>query len=116
MRLGSIGVCILLAHAPAFAQGPSIKPVRVAQPPSIDGRLDDASWTGAAHVTEFVQRRPLDGAPATEQTEIYIAYDSERLYFGIYAHYSDPSLVRANRVDRDQIWSDDRVSRKRRQR
>jgi hypothetical protein len=49
-------------------------------------------------------------APATERTEVYIAYDSDRLYFGIYAHYSEPSLVRANRVDRDQIWSDDRVS------
>ena len=57
-----------------------------------------------------MQRRPLDGAPATERTEVYIAYDSERLYFGIHAHYSEPSLIRANRVDRDQIWNDDRVS------
>jgi len=109
-RLAGAALCVLLGCGAAFAQGPSIKPVRVAQPPAIDGRLDDASWAGAAHITQFVQRRPLDGAPATEQTEIYIAYDSDRLYFGIYAHYSDPSLVRANRVDRDQIWSDDRVS------
>lgn len=109
-RLPSAVACVLFGWGIAFAQQPSIKPVRVAQPPAIDGRLDDAAWTGAAHITQFVQRRPLDGAPATEQTEIYIAYDSERLYFGIYAHYSDPSLVRANRVDRDQIWSDDRVS------
>ena len=57
-----------------------------------------------------MQRRPLDGAPATERTDVYIAYDSDRLYFGIRAYYSEPSLVRANRVDRDQIWNDDRVS------
>ena len=54
--------------------------------------------------------RPLDGVPATEQTEVYIAYDSQRLYFGIYAHYSNPSLVRANRVDRDRTENDDTVT------
>ena len=99
-----------LSRSEAFAQAPAVKPVRVAEAPAIDGRLDDPSWKGAAHITQFVQRRPLDGAPATERTEIYVAYDSDRLYFGIYAHYSDPSLIRANRVDRDQIWTDDRVS------
>jgi hypothetical protein len=57
-----------------------------------------------------VQTRPLDGVPATEQTEVYIAYDSQGLYFGIYAHYSDASLVRANRVDRDRTENDDTVT------
>ena len=101
---------VVLWCGTASAQGPSIKPVRILTPPAIDGRLDDASWTGAAHITQFVQRRPLDGAPASERTDVYIAYDSDRLYFGIRAYYSEPSLVRANRVDRDQIWNDDRVS------
>src|SRR5438093_7387721 len=58
----------------------------------------------------MLPRGPLDLTPASDTTEIYIAYGSERLYFGVYAHYSDPSLVRANRVDRDQIWNDDRIS------
>ena len=113
VRCCSIGTGItvlLLGIAPAFAQRPAVQPARVATGPTIDGRLDDASWANAARITEFVQRRPLDGAPATERTEVYVAYDSERLYFGIYAHYSEPALIRANRVDRDQIWSDDRVS------
>jgi hypothetical protein len=101
---------LTLSASAALAQSPTVKPVRVPAPPAIDGRLDDPAWTGAAHITQFVQRRPLDGAPATEQTEVYIAYDNDRVYFGIYAHYSESSLIRANRVDRDQIWSDDRVS------
>src|SRR5256885_6675572 len=58
------------------ATPPSVKPVRVERPPAIDGRLDDAAWRTAARVTEFVQRRPLDGAPASEPTEVYIAYDN----------------------------------------
>ncbi len=109
-RLCGASALVVLWSTAASAQAPSVKPVRVLTPPAIDGRLDDSAWTGAAHITQLVQRRPLDGAPATERTDVYIAYDSEQLYFGIHAHYSEPSLIRANRVDRDQIWSDDRVS------
>jgi hypothetical protein len=61
-------------------------------------------------ITEFVQQRPLEGAPATEQTEVLMAYDERQLYFAIYAHYIDPSIIRANRLDRDQIGRDDAVS------
>src|SRR5262245_26109221 len=96
--------------AVAVGSRPMIQPVRVQQPPTIDGRLDDPAWKNAARITEFVQRRPLDGAPASEPTDVFVAYDSERIYFGIHAHYSEASLMRANRVDRDQIWEDDRVS------
>lgn len=110
------------APAPALAQvdgppratlgslRPAVKPVRVQAPPLIDGHLSDPVWQTAARVTRFVQTQPLDGDPASERTEVSIAYDKDNLYFGIYAHYSDQSLVRANRVDRDLIWNDDRVS------
>ena len=78
--------------------------------PSIDGRLDDPAWTTATHVTRFVQTRPAEGEPASEGTDVYIAYDSERLYFGFHAHYSDPRLIRANRVDRDHAAGDDTIT------
>jgi hypothetical protein len=84
--------------------------VRVGQSPRLDGLLDDPQWRTAAKITNFVQQRPLEGAPATEATEVYLAYDSERMYFGIYAHYSDPGQIRANRVDRDQTGRDDTVA------
>ena len=84
--------------------------VRSSTPPSIDGRLDDVVWRTAARITEFVQQRPIEGAPATEATEVSIAYDSRNLYFAIYAHYSDQRLIRANRAERDQTSRDDTVS------
>ena len=86
----------------------TVRPPRTPQTaPSIDGQLDDAIWHNAVRITEFVQQRPLDGAPVTEATEVYIAYDSTNIYFGFYAHYSDPSIVRANRTDRDRAFVDD---------
>ena len=126
----SLASLVFFARLPAHAQGearnpgaggmtlqgesgigrPTISAVRAEQPPVIDGRLDDALWRTAAHLTTFVQQTPVEGAPATEQTEVHVAYDSERLYFGIYAHYSNKSLVRANRVDRDKTDDDDTVT------
>ena len=102
------------APGPAVSIGilagrPTVSAIRTNDPPNIDGRLDDALWRTAARVTTFVQQRPLEGAPATEQTEVHIAYDSDNIYFGIYAHYSDPTLIRASRVDRDQTLRDDTV-------
>ncbi len=102
--------------APAASLGilagrPNVTAVRTAQPPTIDGNLDDAVWQRATRITEFVQQSPLEGQPATEDTEVYIAYDDEHLYFGLYAHYSEPSIMRANRVDRDQaFFGDDLIS------
>ena len=98
------------ARAGALTGRPSVRPVRARSAPAIDGRLDDAVWRDAARVTEFVQRQPLDGAPATEPTEVYIAYDSSNLYLGFYAHYANPAIVRANRSDRDQAFRDDAFS------
>jgi hypothetical protein len=92
-----------------LAGRPTISVTQANEPPRVDGRLDDPIWRTAARITEFVQQRPLEGAPATEQTEVYVAYDSEKIYFGIYAHYSDRKLIRANRVDRDQTGPDDTV-------
>ena len=95
------------AEAGALTGRPSVRPVRARSAPAIDGRLDDAVWRDAARIVEFVQRQPLDGAPATEATEVYIAYDSSNLYFGFYAHYSNPAIIRANRSDRDGAFRDD---------
>ena len=84
--------------------------MRADDPPRIDGLLDDAVWQRATRLTEFVQVRPLDGAPATEETEVWVAFDSGNVYFAMHAHYSDPSIARANRVDRDQTRRDDTIS------
>ena len=93
----------------SLAGRPSITIPRIDQPPNIDGVLDDDVWATAVHLTDFVQQQPLEGTPATEATDVYIAYDSDNIYLAVHAHYSDPNLMRANRVDRDQAFSDDKV-------
>ena len=97
-------------NAGILTGGPTVRPTRTNERPRIDGRLDDAVWQNAVRVTEFVQQNPVEGAPATEDTDVWIAYDDQNIYFAVHAHYADPSLMRANRVDRDQAFEDDNIS------
>jgi len=83
---------------------------RTAEPPEIDGRLDDPVWETATHITEFVQIAPVAGAPGTDETEVWMAYDSNNLYFAFYAHYSDTGMMRVNWADRDEARGDDQMS------
>ena len=89
---------------------PTMRPPRTRERPRVDGRLDDAVWRDALHITDFVQQNPVEGAPATEATDVWIAYDSQNFYLAVHAHYSDPSLMRANRNDRDQSFEDDNIA------
>ena len=97
-----------------FAPTPLGRPTAVIErtnnPPEIDGRLDDSVWETAAHLTDFIQIAPIEGAPGTEETEVWMAYDSDHLYFAFYAHYSRPETMRINRADREEIRGDDRMS------
>ena len=107
---GATGGLGIASGAGILTGRPSVHPERTTTAPRIDGVLDDPVWERATRVTEFVQQRPLDGAPATEGTDVFIAYDDDNLYFGIHAHYSDAAQVRANRADRDQTFIDDTVA------
>ena len=93
-----------------LAGRPLVRPTRTETRPNIDGRIDDEVWRNAASITDFVQQAPLDGADATEATEIRLAYDSQNIYLAVHAHYGDPGLMRANRVDRDQANQDDLIT------
>jgi len=68
----------------------------------IDGHLDENIWESAAYYSNFVQRDPVDGDPATEKTEFAILYDNEYLYIGIKAYASDPKSIRGIMSRRDE--------------
>lgn len=36
----------------------------------LDGRLDDAAWNAAPAITDFTQKEPIEGVPATERMEV----------------------------------------------
>ena len=104
----------LLAPVPIVAQanGPEARATAtpVPRPPTIDGVLDEPFWAMIEPVTDFRQRDPVDGAPASEPTEVRIGYDANALYFGFVFHDSEPALIRRSILHRGgRIDKDDRV-------
>lgn len=85
---------------------PSLPIRRSAGPITIDGELGDAGWVGAAKATNWAERFPKDNVKPPVETEAWIAYDDTHLYVAFIA-YDDPSKLRANLRDRDQIYQDD---------
>ncbi|HMB91195.1 MAG TPA: DUF5916 domain-containing protein [Rhodothermales bacterium] len=94
---------------PLFAQSTPLPPdpapheitaVFVEEAPHIDGHLDDAVWQSIEPVTDFIQVWPEDGSPATEPSEVRIAYDRDNLYFAFQFYDRDPQLIRAKNLER----------------
>lgn len=48
----------------------------------LDGVLDEPQWKLAEPATDFLQRLPRLGQPATERTEVRILYDRHNIYVG----------------------------------
>ena len=108
LAVGSAGAAIgAAATLPATDSDRSVAAVRVETPPRVDGVLDEPMWAAIAPITGFRQRDPVDGAPASERTEVRIAYDENALYFGFSFFDSEPDrirraiLQRGGRIDRD---------------
>jgi len=76
----------------------------------IDGNLDEPVWSQAARLTGFHQYEPVDGRPASEETEVLVWYAPDAIYFGIIAHDSEPEAIRATVADRDDIGGDDHIT------
>lgn len=73
------------------------------QPPKIDGKLDEAVWKLAQFSADFRQKDPVEGAPATDKTEVAILYSDEGLYIGARLHSRDPQKLRMH-LDRRDRW------------
>src|SRR6266404_525488 len=69
--------------------------------PRLDGTLDGQLWQSAKVITDFRQREPNEGEPATERTEVRILYTRHAVYFGIHCYDSVPSRIIATELRRD---------------
>ena len=87
---------------------PTMAATRVEQGPTIDGDLSDRAWQQSEVGGNFIQHEPLDGVPATEQTEVRVVFTDSTLYFGITAFDANPDAIIAKEMERDsRIFQDD---------
>jgi hypothetical protein len=79
-------------------------------PISIDGRIDEAEWSQAPIASGFLQREPVEGAPATEATEVRFLYDDGALYVAARLHDSEPGRIGRQLSRRDVVAEADSFS------
>jgi len=67
----------------------------------VDGALDEQVWRVAVPAADFVQAEPHEGAPATEITEVRVAFDRDALYIGVVCRDGDARSAIVNDIRKD---------------
>jgi hypothetical protein len=90
-------------NATSAAARPAAAAVFTERAPVLDGDvLNDEAWQVVAPLPgEFIQKSPVEGAPASERTEVRVVYTRTALYIGIVCFDRDPSGIIVSDARRD---------------
>lgn len=104
LRIAIPTFALMLLSSSVTAQGASQRPVvravRSAESISVDGMLSESVWTGQG-TSAFMQRNPDEGAPASEKTEVWVAFDDAALYVAAKLHDRAPDSIMTTLGRRD---------------
>ena len=75
--------------------------VRIDERITLDGRFDEPAWGRAIPGSDFYQRIPITGAPATDRTEVRVLYDDDNLYVGIICFDPEPDRIVVKELKED---------------
>jgi hypothetical protein len=104
-------VAVLAIALGAEAQDTDFHVQRAAQPPNVDGVLDDATWaqTPPMPTGQWKSYNPNRGdlMPDVYRTDVRIAYDDRNIYFAFHCLDNEPDKIRTNVAKRDSTFNDD---------
>ena len=93
------------ALPPKPSQEPrTVHAVRTDTPIRVDGVLKEKIWNRSP-VTDFIQSQPDDGKPASERSEVWVAFDKDALYVAARLHDREPERI-VRRLGRRDDWID----------
>ena len=79
----------------------TVRAVPLPAPLRVDGQLDEALYTSATPISDFIQAEPAAGQPATERTEVWVSFDRDNVYVSLRAFESQPDRMIVNEMRRD---------------
>ena len=96
-------VCLFWTVSFAFPQAEKkrISAIPLNDVLKIDGILDEIAWKSAIPATDFIQRLPYNGKPATFATEVRFLYDNSGLFIGATMFDPHPDSIPAQLGLRD---------------
>jgi Domain of unknown function (DUF5916) len=81
----------------------TVRALRLAEPLTIDGRLDEDVYQRVPPLGPFVQQEPDEGAAPTEATDAWIFFDDRNIYVSVRCWDSHPERIVANELRRDHV-------------
>jgi len=75
--------------------------VRILEPITVDGLLDETAWQLATPASEFYQQQPVEFEQAVHRTEVRFLYDDRTLYIGAMLFDDEPSRLVTNDLKRE---------------
>ena len=107
----TIAVLVFLPMIGMRAQErPEFRVARAAEPPTIDGILDDDIWKQEALLLgEWVSYTPIRGdkMPTPLRTEVRITYEDRDIYLAFHCFDNEPDRIRTTISRRDSAFNDD---------
>ena len=85
--------------------GITIRAVRIERPLRVDGVLDETVYDEIRPISGFTQIEPQNGAPASQQTEVWLLFDHARVYVSARVWESEPDRMVANEMRHDAALS-----------
>lgn len=82
---------------------------KIGRAPKIDGFLDDPCWKAIQPVSSFVQFDPVNGAPSSEDTYVWAAYDDHYIYFAFLMKDPQPEKIWAELTPRNEFEHNDTI-------
>ena len=108
IALLAAGNGIAAAQVETRSDRPRLQATRLAQAPVIDGDvLGEELWLDVDFGTGFQQVEPFEGEPASERTEVRIAFDDAALYIAVICFDRDASSLAISDSRRDARLQDE---------
>jgi hypothetical protein len=105
---------VFLYNIPLYAQKskltnpPNFNASYLSAEPKLDGNIiTDPTWAQIEPITNLSQAKPFYGSPASEKTEIRMAFTNNTLYVGVICFDKDPEKIVVSDSRRDSNLNDD---------
>ena len=79
----------------------TLRAVRLTSPIDLDGRLDEPVYSEIMPASGFTQTEPVQGRPASDDTDVWILFDADNLYVTARMWESEPARMVANEMRHD---------------
>ncbi len=106
-RFSIVLICLILTNSILSQEKKEIVAIRTAEPPKIDGYLDDSQWLNVPIASNFKVVRPYNGRDSYQNTEVKFIYTDKALYIGAMLYDTAPDSIYCDLSRRDEMGRTD---------